>query len=231
MPEKRYYHKPDFSDHVIHFTKDVAPLSKKEYPTDGAIATITGMKAKERLFKILSDKCIHSTIMPWTDKRAVCFTESTWQGLVYHSRQYSKYGIGFSKSFLFSHGGGPAIYLAPGLMDNQKKHVGEALEPFEPTLASFITVFCPEYASREYKKAYWPRGQHVDFSHEREWRVPQDLNFNYKDVSFVIVASYKDMAEADKKIKDKTGRNNWLSMDNYEKVEELWPIHFLPKYK
>lgn len=227
MKSKRLYRKPDFSDYVIHFTKGGAPISQSQHPSDGIVQKVSGMTAKDRLYSILSDRCISATRMPWTNCRAVCFTESTWQGLLFHSKQYSEYGIGFSKSFLFSLGGGPAVYLRPELLAQQKAHVGAGKSPFDSTVYAFITPFCPTYAPKGYIKTNWHH-KPVDYSHEREWRVPADLRFSYSDVAFVIVGSYVDMAQAPQQFKDEIGRTNWIIMDIYEKVEELWPIHAMP---
>ena len=215
--------RPDFSEYVVHFTKDKPPISAKENPEEN-IKKIGKLNAKERLFSLLNDNRIFATRMPWTNKPAVCFTECTWSSLLDHANNYSRYGVGFKKNFLFLKGGGPAIYISPHLWEKQNKHVGDANEAFDSTLESFITPFCPPYATKAYKAKYW-KGKFIDYTHEREWRVPQDLNFKISDVAFVIVASYEDMAKAPKDLKDAIGRNNWLIMDNYEKIEQLWPIH------
>ncbi len=93
---------------------------------------------------------------------------------------------------------------------------------------AFVTPFCPPYAPKQYKAKFWKRAKTVDFTHEREWRVPHDLDFNLTDVAFVIVAKYEDMAQAKTILKDTIGRENWLLMDNYERIEKLWPVHHLP---
>lgn len=50
--------------------------------------------------------------MPWIGKHnAVCFTECPWASLITHTHQYSSYGIGFTKNFIFSKGGGPVYYV------------------------------------------------------------------------------------------------------------------------
>jgi len=92
----------------------------------------------------------------------------------------------------------------------------------------FLTPFAPDYAPRSYKEQYWRDKPPIDFTHEREWLVPHDLQFKPERVSFVIVHSYEDMAQAPKALKDTTGRDNWLIMANYRKVEDLWSIHVLP---
>ena len=69
--------------------------------------------------------------------------------------------------------------------------------------------------------------QTVDYSHEREWRVPHDLPFEYSDVKFIILNDYHDMAAFPKHLKDAIGRDKFILMDNYNCVERLWPVHKL----
>ena len=218
--------RPDFSEYLVHFTKDPAPLASKD-ETDPHILKIASMTAKDRLISILNSRRIRATRMPWTNKPAVCFTECTWASLFEHTKRYSRYGIGFTKKHLFSKGGAPAIYLPPGLMEHQKGYA-RPKSAFADELFAFITPFCPPYAPDKYKNRFWSGKKDVDFTHEREWRTPHDLDFSLSEVEFVIVATYEDMAKAPKNLKDRIGRDKWLLMNNYEKVERLWPVHILP---
>lgn len=219
--------RPDFSDYVVHFTKDAPPITASD-EADSTLKKIGPLTARQRLFSILRERKLRATRMPWTNKPAVCFTECTWASLLGHAAQYSRFGIGFHKSFLFSRGGGPAIYLTPGLLEHQRTHVGPGNLPFDATLHAFMTPFCPSYAPLAYRNKFWGKTKTIDYSHEREWRVPHNLDFTLSNVSFVIVAAYKDMAQAPKSYKDGIGRENWLIMDNYERIETFWPVHKLP---
>jgi hypothetical protein len=217
--------RPDFSEFIVHFTKTGPPICDDTRQPN--LERIRPLSAKERLFSILELGTIQSTNMPWTNKKAVCFTECTWTSLLFHAERYSPYGIGFHKSYIFSCDGGPAIYLPPSLMQMQKDFVGRDRLAFEPHLFAFMTPFVPDYAPREYIDKYWEGKPRVDYSHEREWRVPHDLIFSMERVAFIIVNSYKDMATAPRKFKDAIGRNNWLIMSNYRQIEEIWPTHKL----
>ncbi len=66
-----------------------------------------------------------------------------------------------------------------------------------------------------------------DYSHEREWRVPHDLYFDYKNIEFVILKNYDNMAKFPQELKDAIGREKFILMDNYKFVEKLWPVHKL----
>jgi hypothetical protein len=219
--------RPDFSMYVVHFTKDAPPISATKNPDE--TTDIVPLTAKERLFSILSDNKIRATRMPWTNKPAVCFTECTWTSLFPHAAQYSRYGLGLRKEFVFAAGGGPAVYMPPALLERQKAHVGAGSEAFDEQLYSFLTPFAPAYMPKAYEAKYWQKKPKVDFSHEREWRVPHDLTFDVSKVCFVVVDPYEDMAQAPKELKDAIGRNNWLIMSNWQRVEELWPVHQVPE--
>jgi hypothetical protein len=208
----------DFSDFVVHFTKDAAPFCVKEHPDE--VAAILGLSARDRLFTMLAEGKIRSTRMPWTNKYATCFTECTWPSLLGHAERYSSFGIGFNKSFVFSQGGGPAIYMRQDLLRDQL-----AKSAIVPSMYSFVTPFAPKYAPPKYLKDDWGGRPPVDYTHEREWRVPGDVNFGLDDVAFVCVDTYEDMAVAPKPLKDAVGRENWVILSNYRKIEELWPQH------
>jgi len=57
--------------------------------------------------------------------------------------------------------------------------------------------------------------------------VARDLTFTLGDVAFVTVDTYEDMAKAPKPLKDAIGRENWVILSNYRKIEQLWPQHRL----
>ena len=51
--------------------------------------------------------------------------------------------------------------------------------------------------------------------------------FDYSDIAFVVLNSYKDMAQFPADLKDAIGREKFLLMDNYTRIEKLWPVHIL----
>jgi len=65
----------------------------------------------------------------------------------------------------------------------------------------------------------------IDYSHEREWRVPHDFVFELNDVKFVIVDSYEDLENFPKELKDAIGLKKFVIMDIYRQIEQLWPTH------
>ncbi len=101
--------RPDFSKYLAHFT---SALDSPQYPACSAF---------DRLIKILNDKKINASSMPWTGCKAVCFTECPWPSLLDHTNKYSPYGLGFEKSFIFSRNGSPVYYVRA---DQYKNKIG-----------------------------------------------------------------------------------------------------------
>lgn len=205
--------RPDFSKYLAHFTTDRNPVSKEE---DNPTLPIAKLTARERLIHILKNKKILASSMPWTGCHAVCFTECPWASLLDHTERYSPYGIGFEKSFIFSRNGSPVYYVRADQYEKQEWH--EHLKPF-------VTPFWPIYRPKsiEEKKSF----PTCDYTHEREWRVPHDLSFEYEQISFIVLKDYNDMAQFPKELKDAIGREKFILMDNYRNIETLWPVHLL----
>jgi hypothetical protein len=156
--------------------------------------------------------------MPYTGKPAVAFTECVWASLLAHAETYASYGVGFKKGFLFQHGGGPVFYMRQDFYRAQVDEQGG----FHDNVWPFITPFVPEYASEEHVAEYWER-QRIDYTHEREWRVPGDLPFEYGDIEFVIVASGDDGMEVAQLAAGEALHGKILLMDNYSRITALWP--------
>jgi hypothetical protein len=144
----------------------------------------------------------------------VCLTECPWSSLIDHAKTYSPYGIGFKKPLVFAAGGGPVYYVRKDHWDKQK---------WDNHLKTFVTPFWPSYRSQKQKDEIDFRN--VDYSHEREWRVPHDLLFEYSHIEFVIVKRYEDMARFPKELKDAIGRQKFIIMEVYTNIERLWPVH------
>jgi hypothetical protein len=90
-----------------------------------------------------------------------------------------------------------------------------------------VTPFWPEYRKAEQKTPGFLKGKTIDYSHEREWRVAHDFKFRLDQVMFVVMEKYEDMATFPKELKDEIGREKFILMEMYLKIEELWPTHIL----
>ena len=188
--------RPDHTRYVAHFTK--------------------GPDALERLESILEQQIINANSMPWTNSPGVCFTECPWWSLLDHATRYSPYAVGFGKQHVLAAGGGPVYYVRADHWEKQD---------WDAHIKSFVTPFWPAYRPQCLKGDEFLGGKTVDYSHEREWRVPHDFAFDRSKIPFVILDTYEDMARFPSHLKDAIGRNNFILMDMYRKIEELWPTH------
>ena len=207
--------RPDQSFYLAHFTKD-----GKDYDstTDRMNPTVDQMSAIERLIRILQEKRINASDMNWTNRPAVCFTECPWGSLLRHARNYSSYGIGFTKNLIYSRGGNPVIYANPNMFNAQN---------WDPKVYPFVTPFVPSYAPESIKKRPPFHGKAVDYTHEREWRVARDFPFQYRNVQFIILDKISDLQLMPQTIVNEIGTDKFLFMETYRKIEELWPTHLM----
>jgi abortive phage resistance protein AbiGi (putative antitoxin) len=210
--------RPDLSEYLVHFTKGTPPLGPADAQSQ-EVKAVAEASARSRIESILVTKTIYASHIPWANSLAVCLTECPWPSLIGHSENYSPYGIGFSKSHIFAAGGNPVFYIRDDLYKKQRT------DPFSwhSHVHTFITPFTPPYAG----KAHVDSTGHgiVDYSHEREWRVPHNFTFELSQVKFVIVDSYEDVATFPKVLKDAIGRDRFLIMDVYRQIEKFWPVH------
>lgn len=104
--------------------------------------------------------------------------------MIEHTKQYSPYGIGFNKKFIFVAGGAPVYYVRADYFNHQN---------WSDYALTFVTPFWPHYAAKREQREL---GFKIcDYTHEREWRVPHDLEFEYSDIEFIVLKNYEDMAK------------------------------------
>jgi hypothetical protein len=161
---------PDFNDVVVHFTGRRCPSEE----------------ASQRLVQVVSSGTVMAAIPYGSDLGAACFTESTARGVSWLiiQQHFLPYGIAFTKSFLFAHGGAPAIVVrgdewhhVRGLPSELRARAvrlwpGATAEPGEWLAAHLQT------------RSEWLG--------EREWRVPADagtaaITFGTDDIAFLVV--------------------------------------------
>ena len=134
-------------------------------------------EAFENLWKILIDKKINGSGNSGFingRRKAVCLQElplsAIAENLIYEETlndkvRYSPFGIRFYKGFIYNKGGRPVIY--------EDKDVMKSLLP---------------------ESEYWrivdlnlsKKDSFVDWRHEREWRVPDELSFNYSNIEVIV---------------------------------------------
>jgi hypothetical protein len=120
--------------------------------------------------------------------------------------------------------------LRPDLIEKQQNYVQQGdstRKEFHSHLWAFVTPFAPRYAPQSFFNDHWKDKAIVDYSHEREWRVPHDFKFRPDQVEFIVVETCEDVARLPKKLKDKIGRDKFLILDVYRQIERLWPVHII----
>lgn len=179
----RTYNLPDIGDHVIHFTGRTG--GRYAVPAD-----IHRLSYPDRLAQILYQSRIRAVPTFGTGRRPiVAFTESSQASVLQliGEGSYTPWGIGFSKQFIFDHGGGPVLYVRGDEWDDTTAALPD------PVRARAV---------RFWPGAAWQAGDPLVFGaqqlphavasesewlHEREWRVPHDVVFGWGDVKFLIV--------------------------------------------
>lgn len=83
-----------------------------------------------------------------------------------------------------------------------------------------MTPFWPKFNPSTRLEPY----DECDYTHEREWRTPRDLEFEESDIQFVIVKAYDDIKDI-KNVIPNISLDKILTIQNYRKIEDLWPVH------
>jgi hypothetical protein len=215
-------HRPDYSEFVAHFTSAVAIQG------DAALNDQIGsMSALERLASILSEGTIRATKKYYSlGGPSVAFTECPWTSLLDHAFRYSSYGVGFTKQFLWDRGGQPAVYMRSEVIQAMREHVeAQASRSVYPAIAPEVgALYTPLEREAGWRMLNGVAVQtHVDFSHEREWRVLADVPFTPSDVQLIIVDKFSDVSRLPSSWVQAVGEDRVLSMSNYRRIMELWP--------
>lgn len=208
--------RPDFSMYLSHFTKD-GDFCNGEQDVD--VEAFRRMTAFERLCSILEMKEIKASAMPWTNTPGLCFTECPWSSLLIHTQQYSSYGIGFTKEFIYKNNGAPVIYMRKKFQNALKRSIRDKKALSE--ILAMTTPYSPSFETKSMRKQI----KLVDYTHEREWRMTSNLHFEYKDIEFIIIAKHEDFDLLPQVFRKSFDRSRIIVMDNYRLVEDLWPVH------
>lgn len=124
-----------------------------------------------------------------TTPPVVCLTECAPSGIstLISEGRYPPYGIAFTKDFVFSLGGGPALYVR---MDEWHE-----IECLQPKMRARCTPYWPGAEEESPGEATF--GSANEWTHEREWRMhgsgdPPALRFEPEDVAFLIIGDWVD---------------------------------------
>lgn len=172
----RYKNRNDISSRLTHLTK-----GNTSEETFQILMKILEMK------KIIGSTTETGFIIG--NKPAVCFQEAPLnaiaENLEYEKKlredtndkvRYKAFGLRFNKMWIYNKGGRPVIY--------EEKELMKSILP---------------------KEEYWrivnydlhDRQHIIDWTHEREWRVPGDIDFEYKDIEILVPSNryYKKFIE------------------------------------
>ena len=86
---------------------------------------------------------------------------------------------------------------------------------------SITTPYSPDFETKSMRRQI----KMVDYTHEREWRIPSDFEFEYNNIEFLILAKHEDYEQLPFEFRNVFERDKVIIMDNYRKIEELWPVH------
>ena len=173
---KRIQYRTDLSGFVYHLTKAEKDINGK---------TITG--ALDRLLKIIKERKISGSSTKsgfiTGDKKAICFQDAPISGIaqnVVHEREfreqlggkirYVSIGLAFPKAYIFNNGSRPVFY--------EKKETAKQILPKD----EWWRIVDFDLSDKE---------NIVDWTHEREWRLPAD-EFNFDLSKVVVILPNKD---------------------------------------
>ena len=156
---KRIKHRSDISAYVYH-------LTKAEVDADGKVILDT----LERFRKIINERKINGSTTEsgfiTGNRKAVCFQDAPISGIVQNvlheksnrdelggKTRYTYFGLGFQKPYIFLNGGRPVLY--------EEKEIAKKILPKNEWWRIV------DYNLSDEKKI-------VDWTHEREWRMPID---------------------------------------------------------
>lgn len=172
----RYKNRNDISSRLTHLTKGSTPEE-----TFQTLIKILEMK------KIIGSTTETGFIIG--NKSAVCFQEAPLnaiaENLQYEKKlredtnskiRYGAFGLRFNKIWIYNKGGRPVIY--------EEKELMKSILPKE----EHWRIVNYDLHDRNYI---------IDWTHEREWRVPGDVNFEYKDIEILVSSNiyYKRLIE------------------------------------
>jgi hypothetical protein len=170
----RTYDSPDVGDHLVHFTGRIGSRVNVD-------PRIEALPAQERLLHILVDGVVHGFETFGADAPVVCLTESTKAAMrqLIQEGRYAPCGVGFSKQLVFDRGGGPALYVR----GDEWQTAATLSHPLRSRIVRLWPGAEPEPG--EHLPVHLTRPS--EWLHEREWRVPGEVRFEWSDVRFLIV--------------------------------------------
>ncbi|PWN12155.1 DUF2971 domain-containing protein [Bacillus thuringiensis] len=169
--EDRYRHRTDISSYLVH-------LTKPKFDNQGKMIKVSQHVLKEILeSKTLKGSTTKSGYIIGSNP-AVCFQDMPLSGVCQNTlfeqlrnkeemqRRYVPLGIAFPKKYVFQKGGRPVLY--------EKKDIAKEILP-------------PEEWWRIVNFDLDDEKNIIDWTHEREWRVKGDFEFDLKEATILLV--------------------------------------------
>jgi hypothetical protein len=169
--------RPDFNQSLVHLTRE-----RVERPSSNEASVTRVVQPFDVLKEILTSGILRASSNYIKGTRpAVCMSEMPLS-VIHHfadppyetneKKKYRFYGLAFSKQTIFKAGGRPVIYLpdaeAGWIPDDEK-----------------------------WRHVRYEIGS-VDWTHEREWRLPGDLDLTKLAGCYALVWSYSEVRELEK---------------------------------
>jgi hypothetical protein len=111
-----------------------------------------------------------------TETKGVCFTDSTLAGLRAHRKVFkAKHGLAFDRDFLFTKGANPCLNIRESLL---RQEVNKADNGSYKNVYNFIPNEIAGFVNIIHES--------FDSTHEREWRILGDFEFDYSDIKFIF---------------------------------------------
>ena len=145
---------------------DVSSLRRKRRPDYWEI--VIHFTNRENFISICKQGKIQAKVTGYFQEPAVCLTDTPIEFSSELKSTYGEFGFVFKKSDVLTAGGGPVAYLSDAIIRQQR-----ALGGFSDAMKPFINIVrIPSTAPVDVKK------RKIDFLHDREWRLPSDLDFS-----------------------------------------------------
>jgi hypothetical protein len=171
--------RPDFSHALVHLTRERREYSHKDFEKQTLEREVSAFDVLKEILTTAVLRGSGNEGYVKGSRRAVCFSEIPLSALhlfaappsdeFSRSQRYRPYGIVLSKGSVFRAGGRPVIYLPD--------RDGHWIPPEEKW--RHVRFDPPS----------------VDFTHEREWRLPGDLNLKLAGGLYVIVWGAEEARE------------------------------------
>ncbi len=121
--------------------------------------------------------------IPIKEPKAVCFADIPFNFLPIHIRAYNGIGLGFDKDALLAHAKFRPVTYYPRVIEENLKDACEAYLETPEILKPYAKV---QSEAESFDNIY----------REREWRIPEDVVFNFSDLSCIVFRTDAELLTA-----------------------------------